>query len=129
MNVFGTTMLLGIGAAVLALLLREVGFRGAMLFSSLAILLLMSIAVAGVGEMFESVLGLASDDITTKVFKEAARVVGVGYCFGISADVCKNLGESGISSAIEVVGRVEILAISLPYVLEVVKLVSEAVRA
>ena len=40
---------------------------------------------------------------------------GLGYLFGISADICRELGESGIAKSLEVVGRVEIIAVAVPF--------------
>ena len=42
-------------------------------------------------------------------------IIGVGYIFGISADICREVGEGGISSGVILVGRAEMVAIALPY--------------
>ena len=51
----------------------------------------------------------------------ALKVLGLGYLFGISADICRELGESGIAKSVEVVGRVEIIAVVIPYFEEIIR--------
>jgi len=47
--------------------------------------------------------------------KAIIKIIGAGYVFGIGADICRELGEVGVGSAVLVAGRIEIFAITLPY--------------
>ena len=108
--------------AVLSVLLREIGFRGAKLVSVFVLVLLSAFAVYGIGRVIPSLeLGYFGEqfrDTVTRVMK----IIGVSYVYGISADVCSELGEGALSSAVLAVGRVEILIIILPTVAEIIGL-------
>jgi hypothetical protein len=51
----------------------------------------------------------------------ALKVLGLGYLYGICADVCRDMSESGIAKAVEAVGRVEIVAVVMPFFEEIIK--------
>ena len=96
-------------------MLRELGFRGAQPVAAVGIALRALSAVGSIGVLFDTV-GLAeiaegAEDVTAC----ALKIVGVGYLFGFVSDVCRDLGESGLASSVTVAGRVEILAIALPF--------------
>ena len=50
------------------------------------------------------------------------KIIGIGYIFGISSDVCRELGEAGISSALSLIGRFEAIAVALPFIAEIFSL-------
>ena len=50
------------------------------------------------------------------------KIMGVGYVFGIGADICRELGEGGVANALLGVGRVEILLICMPAFSEIFEL-------
>ena len=114
---------LGLLLTVMALLLRSLGFRGAAVFASLAVAAVLSFAAAELGQLF----GFAENsrlfgEETLEYFSAIAKIVGTGYLFGICADICTELGEGGIAKAVSVSGRIEILLISAPYFLRILRL-------
>ena len=118
--------LLGILLAVMALLLRSFGFRGAAVYAALGVAALLSSSASGLGELF----GIAKDSalFRTDVAEYAsaiAKIVGAGYLFGICAAICTELGEVGIARAVTVSGRIEVLLIALPYFKRILDLGTE----
>lgn len=107
---------LGILLAVMAMLLRSFGFRGAAAFALLGVAVLLSAMAGELGELL-SLMGLrdAVSGDAARYAGDVARVVGTGYLFGICADVCGELGEAGIARAVTLCGRIEVLLISAPY--------------
>ena len=63
----------------------------------------------------------------SETLSAALKVLAAGYLFGICADVCRELGESGVAKTVDVVGRVEIVAIVIPYFEEIIKIGIELV--
>ena len=105
----------GIALAAAALLMREMGFRAAPVFAAICFIFVLSfiaenITSLGIDDGILSLIGSAGEEAGA-VFK----IVGVGYLAGISSDICLELGERSLSKAVSVAGRVEILAISLPF--------------
>ena len=116
---------LGLLISILSLLLREAGFRGARLASLVGIVGLMGFAVGSMGEILRALslterLGDGAGELAD-VFK----IVGAGMIFGIVTDVARDMGELGVASAVSVVGRVEIFALCVPYILRLLDVATE----
>ena len=106
--------------AFMSFMLRSLGYEGARLISVVGTVSLLCAVVLGVGRLMESLPGeLLSGKVAT-VAEVSLRIMGVGYVFGIVADICRELGEVGLANAAEGLGRVEILMLSVPYITEVV---------
>lgn len=110
---------LGLVFAFSAVLLKNLAWRGAPVFTSLAIVVLLFEA-RGIFAEFERLSSLFDNLGSGGV--AIAKILGLGYLFGISSDVCRELGESGISSALTLVGRFEIIAVALPFIVEIFSL-------
>ena len=112
--------------AVMALLLRSFGFRGAAVFTALAVAAILSLATSEVRELLRFIDdGELFDEVALTYASDIARLVGVGYLFGICADVCTELGEGGIAKAVTVAGRIEILLLASPYFVKILGLAEE----
>ena len=113
--------------AVIVFMLREVGFRGAPIIAVISALLLLIRSVEIYGSLKDSILALPEGALESGVLESMLKVTGLTYLYGISSDVCRDLGESGISRALEVAGRVEIALIAAPYIKEIIMLGSELI--
>ena len=116
---------LGIVVLVLSILLREAGFRGARLISLVGVVLMMGLAVMKMQDVL-TLLSIADrvenmDEELGTVFK----IVGCGIVFGIVADAARDMGEAGVANTVLVVGRVEIFAISVPYLIKLLDTAAE----
>lgn len=105
----------GIALGIGALLMRELGFRGAPVFAVTCIVVLLTVVADGAGELRESIGIISAMTRSEAEVSAVVKIVGVGYLVGISSDICTELGERGIAKAVAVAGRVEILAIALPF--------------
>ena len=108
-------------AAVVGAVLGELGFKGKRLFGAFSAVLLLSLAADGIGEIVGEVTLLAQGTGISEIARDAIKLVGVGYVFGISADVADELGEGGAARALSVVGRVETALLVLPYFVDILK--------
>ena len=116
---------LGLLVLVLSVLLREAGFRGARLISLVGAVLLMGLAVL---KMQDILVLLSLGDRVENMGEELAsvlRIVGGGVVFGLVADAARDMGEVGVANAVLVVGRVEIFALSLPYLIKLLDTAAE----
>lgn len=101
--------------AILAALLSELGFRHKRLFTVISLVLILSVLTGEIEKLFSSVLALTETAELSEAAKCAVKAVGVGYVFGFTADVCEELGERGIASAVTMGARIEIFLIAMPY--------------
>ena len=108
-------------AAVCGALLREFGWRGGVAFSAVALAVFVGVFSDGISEIASKTLSVSESYGVGKIAKEVLKLIGVSYIFGISSDVCTELGEKTLANTLVAVGRVEIFLIVMPYFLEIVK--------
>lgn len=102
-----------IAFSIAAVLLRNLGWRGAPVFAVLCFVVLLSelpSRLLPVAKLFSS--GALVGESAAAILK----IIGCGYLFGISAELCRELGESAIASALTLVGRFEVIALVLPFI-------------
>ncbi len=116
------------GAAVaivctlLCTLLDGLGFKSKGLFATLCLLIMMSSLADSLSELFSGILSLADRTGIRDGAMAALRAVGLGYIFGITADMCESLGERSIAQAVTLIGRVQIFLVSYPYFEKIISL-------
>jgi hypothetical protein len=50
------------------------------------------------------------------------KIAGIGFLSGVTADVCRELGEGGAARGVLLAGRIEMLCIALPYLEKIIAL-------
>lgn len=108
-------------AAILGFILSELGFRGKKAFTTLMIVIFLLIFVDHIADAASQIMSVPITDEGKKSLALALKIVGVGHAFNLSADACAELSEGGIASVLTLVGRLEILAMILPSVIELIK--------
>lgn len=108
--------------ALLCALLDGAGFKSKGLFATLCVLIMFASLSESLSELFSGITSLAERTGIKEAASCAIRVVGLGYIFGITADVCDSLGEKALSSAVTAVGRVQIFLVSYPYFEKIISL-------
>ncbi len=102
-------------------MLRSFGWRGAPVFASVALVMLLTEAAGVLESVLLSARNIGVGAGLSEPVSAALKVLGLGYLYGICADVCRDMSESGIAKAVEAVGRVEIVAVVMPYFEEIIK--------
>ena len=113
---------IGMIIAFTGLLLSEMGYKGKRSFAALSSVLLLTSLADELYGIFSEIYRIAEDGGAAEVARSALRVIGLGYVFGISADIAEELGETGVSRALGTVGRVEIFGLTLPYAKKILEL-------
>ena len=106
---------------ITAFMLRGFGWRGAPVFASVAFVMILSEAAGSLHSILGAVGEISADAGLSEPARAAVKVLGLGYLYGICSDVCRDLSENGIAKAVETVGRVEIIAVVMPYFEEIIK--------
>lgn len=99
---------------LLGVLLKEFGFKGSKLVTLLGTVSVIAVAIMSVDKLSHFALGLSDD--SKKYAVTMMKMIGVGYAFGICSDMCADLGEASLSSAVCLLGRVEIIILTVPYI-------------
>lgn len=100
-------------AAIVGFVLSELGFRGKRVVSSFVIIIFLLFFVDAAADAVSMILAIPIDE-EREAINVALKIVGVGHAFNICADVCAELSETGLATALALVGRIEILLIVLP---------------
>lgn len=117
---------IAIAGAVMTLLLKKTAPE--LSFSlSLAICLLAAGLGAEILEGLEDVLELASEQtgLSSTVVTPVFKCVGIGVVTRLSADMCKDAGQSAAASAVEFCGTACALTAALPLVRSLLQTVGE----
>ena len=103
----------------LGVLLKELGFRGSRLVLLLGTVSVIGAVALSAGSLFSMLgdVGEQNGEYAVAIMK----IVGVSYVCGVCADICSELGEVSLSNAVSLLGRVEIVALSLPFVKRIVE--------
>ena len=113
---------IGLLGAFLSFILSVMGYSGSRLISVLSSIMLLIIAAGAIGDALSELAWISETAGIGEVAESALKVVGIGYVAGICYDVCLDMGERGIASAVLTVGRAEILLVVAPVVSEMLKL-------
>lgn len=114
--------------ALLCALLDGAGFKSKGLFTTLCILIMFVSLSDTLSDLFSGIMSLAERTGIKEAASCAIRVVGLGYIFGITSDLCDSLGERAIASAVTVVGRIQIFLVAYPYFEKIISLGIELIK-
>ena len=112
----------GILLAVTALLLKDLGWRGAAVFSAFSLVLLLSMCNEGLLTLSGAIAEISENAAVSEAALGVLKITGVSLLMGVCAEVCRELGESGVARGVVLAGRVEILCIALPYLQKIIAL-------
>ena len=113
-------------ASVAAVLIKGFGFKGAEIFSATAVCALLAYALSSSLPIFDFLSDMPED--ISEYAGSCIKAVGIGYATGITADVCRELGEGGIAKAVSVAAKIEIALVALPHIREITDLAIELMK-
>lgn len=115
----------GILSALTAYLLSELGFRGKRIYSTLIISLFLLYFIGSLEGIFSSVLSLNIGESAVRAIKTSLKILGISQSFSLASAVASELSEVGISNVLDLVGKLEIIMIALPYIKDVITFASD----
>ena len=107
-----------------AYMLRGCGSGTARLLSTLGVLSISLATLAEIGRIFSFLTDTVGGALDSSYIEWVGKLFGVGYLFNTCADLCAEMGEDGFSRWVISLGRVEIIALSLPLMGELFSLAS-----
>ena len=128
MTVLFKAAILGIAGALMALLLKrsapELGLALSIAVSLMAAALAMEL-MSGLSELL--VLVREETGLSPAVVEPVIKCVGVGVVTRLSADICRDAGQSAAASAVELCGTACALVTALPLIRSMLRMISEMV--
>ena len=119
--------LLGIGLlfAFSFYLLSILGARNAQLYLALGSVFVIALASEPYFDAVKFLFTLPTDTVTREVTLTVSKSLALGYLFGMSADLCDNLGAPSLSRGLVFGGRMLIFSLGLPYLTRLISLARE----
>ena len=108
--------------AVCATVVKEASPRGFSFVGIFGGVLLLVFALLRYGEPISYVNQLAARTGVSEYISLVLKILALGYCVGISADLCRDMGEARIATSLEAVGRAECLLLCMPVLVEIIEL-------
>ena len=105
--------------ALSAFLLKELGSRAAPAVGVIVSLSVIGGAFGKIDEIASLFSSLSFGADIERYSRDSLRVVGIGYVGGIAQDSISALGEANVARIVEVVTRIELIGIAVPYLKEV----------
>ena len=105
--------------ALSAFLLKELGSRAAPAVGVIVSLSVIGGAFGKIDEIASLFSSLSFGADIERYSRDSLRVVGIGYVGGIAQDSISALGEANVARIVEIVTRIELIGIAVPYFKEV----------
>ncbi len=124
---FVTYCALTIVFVLLLLLVRSVKGEFALPLSVCLSVMLAGVALAAATPLIEYINNLAKP-YTGGYLSLMLKAVGISLVTSTSADICRDSGENAIASKVELLGKCEILALSLPLITAMAELIAKVLE-
>ena len=105
--------------ALSAFLLKELGSRAAPAVGVIVSLSVIGGAFGKIDEIASLFSSLSFGADIERYSRDSLRVVGIGYVGSIAQDSISALGEANVARIVEIVTRIELIGIAVPYLKEV----------
>lgn len=109
---------IGICTVMFAVLLKERRGEIALMVSLAGSVLLLGYALTVFVPSIEFISETVQESSFSPYISVLLKALGIAFAVQITSDICRDAGESSVASKVELVGKAEILLISLPMVKE-----------
>lgn len=110
--------MLGIGAVVLALLLKQQKSEYALYLSLTAVILILIFSINRLQVVMDTIQKIEQyTGIDVAMLKILIKLMGITYVAEFASGICKDAGFSAIGSQIEMFAKFSIMAVSVPVLL------------
>ncbi len=118
----------GLVATFIIVLLKQYKSEYAIYASVIAGATLLVFAVSKVGTIINLLENLVDTvGINKEFFKILLKITGIAYLVEFASNMCKDAGESAISSKIELAGKLLIVTLSIPIISTLVETITEII--
>ena len=118
----------GLVATFIIVLLKQYKSEYAIYASVIAGATLLIFAVSKVGTIINLLENLVDTvGINKEFFKILLKITGIAYLVEFASNMCKDAGESAISSKIELAGKPLIVTLSIPIISTLVETITEII--
>ena len=117
---------MAIVAALCAMIVKECGGKLSLLVGIVGGLVIFFYALSAFSETFSFLYEFAYAEGLSSHISTVLKILVIGYCVSLTADTCRELGEAGIASKLEILGKAEMLLLCLPEMKKIIELAISA---
>ncbi|MBQ7872656.1 MAG: hypothetical protein IJ360_01640 [Clostridia bacterium] len=92
------------------------------------IIVLFGISLGMVSPLIDYISGLAGQALNEEYMEIILKTLAIAYITQISSDICKDCGEGNIASGVEIIGRLEIILLTMPLLERILNLAGELIQ-
>ena len=108
-----------VGISVITVL-KTLGYKGVGVSAAIILICLFSSLLLRISNLTDGIFSMVSGEVLL-LSRDLFKILGLTYLSSIAASTCTSFGENEIAKVVEVWGRVEIIAILLPYFAEILE--------
>ena len=116
-----------ISAVLLLLLLKQTRSSLVIPASILFSILLLNYTVNQISDSFSFISNFINNSSLSSYHTTLLKVFGVSLLAETTSDICKDAGENSIASKVELLGKTELIIISIPLIEEVLQITKELI--
>ena len=114
--------MVGLLCVFLCILLKEIKSPFSVSVKIASVILLFLVALSVLAPLVTYFKERANQTETSSYVVLILKALGISFCTQISADICRDTGENSLASSIELVGKAEILLLSVPLIKQIIEL-------
>lgn len=92
------------------------------------IIVLFGISLGMVSPLIDYISGLVGQALNEEYMEIILKTLAIAYITQISSDICKDCGEGNIASGVEIIGRLEIILLTMPLLERILNLAGELIQ-
>lgn len=109
-------------SAFCAMIVKESGGKLSVFIGIISGIALISLSASGILKIFSFLSDFSYKENIEPYLMTILKILSLGYAVSITAELCREMGENGIASKLELVGRVEMLLLCIPYISKILEL-------
>ncbi|MBQ3004960.1 MAG: hypothetical protein IJM97_01880 [Clostridia bacterium] len=112
-------------AAILSLIVRQYKGEYSLVIQLSGILLVILVALSTISSLFEQITSVMTDSqIDSDFVNLIIKILGISVIIELSADICRDTGNSALASNVEFLGKIIILSMTFPMIKTLVTFIS-----
>lgn len=121
-------LVIGLVCAVVCMILKQIGKEFIVPARLAAMLLIFGLIVGLIYPISAYIKNTMIDKVGVEYLEILLKSLGIAYVAHISSEMCRDFGEGNIASAIDIVGKIEIILLSLPLVEDITSISEELLK-
>lgn len=127
MSIFTVCGFAVVSACAIAVI-RQLRPELASIAAAVAGVLICAYVVETVAPLISFIKGIASEHGVESYFTLMLKALAISFCCKTASEICRDCGESGLASRVELAGKAGIVLISLPIIVKLLEIAEDMLK-